>query len=407
VHLGAATAVSTPPATAEVVIVGGGSTGASIAYHLARRSVAGVVLLEQGFLASGATGRSSAIVRQHYAYPVTARMAKRALDVFRRFDEAIGGACGFTPTGYLALVGPGDREALAANVAMQAAAGVHTRVVGPAEIQELVPQMAVHDLAAAAHEPDAGYADPASTTVALARRARELGAQIVEGTAVRRIVVERGAVTGVETGRGLVATRTVVTAAGGWTPRLLAPLGVEVPITNTRHQIGVFERPPDFGPPHPVCGDFVNQVYFRPEQGGLTLVGSTKHTHEDLVDPDDYPATIEPRWVQEFAEQSVHRFPQLAVARSRGGWAGFYDTTPDFQFILDRAPGVAGLYLAAGFSGHGFKHAPILGDLVADLVLGTAPADPLIDLGFFALSRFTAGRPHRPRHFYSKVLLGR
>jgi sarcosine oxidase subunit beta len=399
--------VTALPPTAQVVVVGGGSTGASIAYHLARRGVVGVVLLEQGFLASGATGRSSAIVRQHYAYPVTARMAKLALDVFQRFDEVIGGACGFTRTGYLALVGPDDCAALAGNVAMQAAVGVRTRIVGPAEIRELVPQMAVDDLAAAAHEPDAGYADPAGTTAALARRARELGARMVEGTCVRRIVVAGGAVIGVETSGGSVATRTVVVAAGGWTPRLLAPLGVEVPITNTLHQIGVFERPADFGPPHPVCGDFVNQVYFRPEQGGLTLVGSTKHTHDEVVDPDSYLAAAEPGWLREFAERSVQRFPRLEAARSRGGWAGFYDTTPDFQFILDQAPGVAGLFVAAGFSGHGFKHSPILGDLVADLVLGTAPSDPLIDLSFFALSRFAAGRPHRPRHGYAKVLLGR
>jgi glycine/D-amino acid oxidase-like deaminating enzyme len=399
--------VTAVPVTAEVVIVGGGSTGASIAYHLARRGVAGVLLLEQGFLASGATGRSSAIVRQHYAYPVTARMARLALDVFRRFDDVIGGECGFTRTGYLALVGPDDREALAGNVAMQQGVGVRTRVVGAAEIRDLVPQMAVDDLAAAAHEPDAGYADPAATTASLARRARDLGARILEGTAVRRLVVERGAVAGVETGAGTVATRTVVAAAGGWTPRLLAPLGVEVPITNTLHQIGVFERPADFGPGHPVCGDFVSQVYFRPEQGGLTLVGSTKHTHDEVVDPDDYPAAADPGWLQEFAERSVHRFPGLEAARSRGGWAGFYDTTPDFQFVLDRAPGVAGLFVAAGFSGHGFKHSPIIGDLVADLVLGTPPADPHVDLGFFALSRFAAGRPHRPRYAYAKVLLGR
>jgi glycine/D-amino acid oxidase-like deaminating enzyme len=397
----------TLPRTAEVVVVGGGSTGASIAYHLARRGVRGVLLVEQGSLAGGATGRSSAIVRQHYAYPVTARMAKLALEAFERFDEVIGGVSGFTRTGYLALVAGEDREALAGNVALQRSVGVRTQVVGPAELRELVPQMFTGDLAAAAYEPDAGYADPAGTTAALARRARELGARLVEGVPVRRIAVEGGAVAGVETDRGPVAARTVVTAAGGWTPRLLAPLGVAVPILNTLHQIGVFERPPDFAGPHPVCGDFVNQVYFRSEQGGLTLVGSTRHTHEDVVDPDGYPEHASPEWLQQFAERSIARFPRMEAARSRGGWAGFYDTSPDFQFILDRVPGIAGLFLACGFSGHGFKHSPILGDLVADLVLGTPPGDPHLDLGFFALSRFAEGRPHRPRHAYSRVLLGR
>jgi sarcosine oxidase subunit beta len=397
----------TLPGTAEVVVVGGGSTGASIAYHLARRGVRGVVLLEQDSLASGATGRSSAIVRQHYAYPVTARMARLALEAFERFDEAVGGDAGFTRTGYLALVGADDREALAANVAMQQGVGVRTEVLAPEAIRELVPRMAVHDLAAAAHEPDAGYADPAATTAALARRARELGARTVEGVAVRRVLVEGGRVAGVETARGRLAAPVVVTAVGGWTPRLLRPLGVEVPIVNTRHVIGVFERPADFGRPHPVCGDFVNQVYFRPEQGGLTLVGSTKHTGDDVVEPDACPDRADPEWLGEFAERSVSRFPAMEAARSRGGWAGFYDTTPDFQFVLDRAPGIAGLFVAAGFSGHGFKHSPVLGDLVADLVLGTRPRDPHLDLGFFALGRFAAGRPHRPRHRYAKVLLGR
>jgi glycine/D-amino acid oxidase-like deaminating enzyme len=156
-----------------------------------------------------------------------------------------------------------------------------------------------------------------------------------------------------------------------------------------------------------VCGDFVSQVYFRPEHGGLTLVGSTRHTHDAVVEPDACPEAAEPAWIQEFAERSIHRFPRMEAARSRGGWAGFYDTTPDFQFVLDRAPGIDGLFVACGFSGHGFKHAPIIGDLVADLVLGTTPADPYLDLGFFALSRFAAGRAHQPRHRYSKVLLGR
>jgi glycine/D-amino acid oxidase-like deaminating enzyme len=156
-----------------------------------------------------------------------------------------------------------------------------------------------------------------------------------------------------------------------------------------------------------VCGDFVNQVYFRPESGGLTLIGSTKHTGDDAVDPDGYPERPEAGWIQEFAERGVARFPRLEAARSRGGWTGFYDTTPDFQFVLDRAPGIDGLVVAVGFSGHGFKHSPIIGDLVADLVLGTTPADPHLDLGFFALGRFAAGHPHQPRHPYARVLLGR
>jgi len=395
------------PRTADAIVIGGGCTGASIAYHLARRGLRGVVLLEKRFLAAGATGKSSGIVRQHYAYPVTARMAKLCLEIFSRFDEAIGGDAGFTRTGYLGLVGAEDRDALAANVAMQQGVGVRTAVLGPAEIRELVPELNVSDLAAAAYEPDAGFADPASTTAALARRARDLGAQILEGIEVRQIRAQAGAATGVDTSEGPLAAPVVVNAAGGWSPRLMAPLGVNVPILNTLHPMAAFERPAEFGAQHPVCGDFVNEVYFRPEHGGLTLVGSTKHTQEDVVDPDGYPERADPRWVQEFAERTVARFPRMEAAQLRRDWCGFYDTTPDMQFVLDRVPGIAGLFLAAGFSGHGFKHSPLVGDLVADLILGTTPADPHIDLGFFSLSRFAAGRGHRARHAYTKVVVGR
>jgi glycine/D-amino acid oxidase-like deaminating enzyme len=381
--------------------------GASIAYHLARRGVRDVVLLEKRFLASGATGRSSAIVRQHYAYPVTARMAKVCLEIFARFDEAIGGDAGFTRTGYLGLVGPEDRDALVANVAMQQGVGVRTGVLAPAEVRELAPQLNVSDVAAAAYEPDAGFADPASTTTALARRARDLGAQILQGIEVRQIRAQAGAVTGVDTAEGFLAAPVVISAAGGWSSRLMTPLWFDVPILNTLHPMAAFERPAEFGAAHPVCGDFINEVYFRPETGGLTLVGSTKHTKDDMVDPDEYPERADPRWIQEFAERTVARFPPMEAAQIRRNWCGFYDTTPDMQFILDRIPGIAGLFLAAGFSGHGFKHSPLIGDLVADLLLGTTPADPQIDLGFFSLSRFAAGRGHQARHAYSKVLVGR
>jgi glycine/D-amino acid oxidase-like deaminating enzyme len=395
------------PRAAEAVVIGGGCVGASIAYHLARRGLRDVVLLEKRFLASGATGQSSGIVRQHYVYPVTARMAKLCLEIFSRFDEAIGGDAGFTRTGYLALVGPDDRDALVANVAMQQAVGVRTVVLGPAELRELVPQLNVDDIAAAAYEAEAGFADPASTTAALARRARDLGARILEGVEVRQIRTQAGAVTGVDTSDGPLAAPVVVSATGGWSPRLMAPLGVEVPILNTLHPMAAFERPAQFATPHPVCGDFVNEVYFRPEHGGLTLVGSSKHTKDDMVDPDEYPDRADPRWIQEFAARAVARFPPMETAQLRRDWCGFYDTTPDMQFILDRIPGVAGLFLAAGFSGHGFKHCPLIGDLVADLVLETAPADPHLDLSFFSLARFAAGRAHQARHRYAKVLVGR
>lgn len=396
--------------TADVVVVGGGCVGTSAAWALARRGAGRVLLLERRELASGATGRSSAILRQHYAFPVTARMARRSLEIFRHFDEVVGGECGYVQTGFAVGVPPEDVEVLRANADMVRAQGGRNELLTPEELGRLVPALAVDDLGLGLYEPESGHADPHATTLAFAAAARRHGAVVRTGTAVRRLRVAAGRVLGVETDAGPVEAGAVVLAAGAWNVGLARAVGVELPVGAYLQEIAVLERPADFpGVRHPVYADFVQRVYFRPEGPTLTLVGSAAHEPEARVDPDSCPDGVRPTTVERFVGASVRRFPALARGRYRKGWAAFYDVSHDAQFILDALPGLAGAWVAVGFSGHGFKHSPLLGELLADLVLGMrSPLTAELDLGFFALSRFAGGAGgHQSAFAYSRPRITR
>ncbi len=387
--------------SAEAVVIGGGSTGASIAFHLAERGVRGVVLLEKGALASGPTGRSTAIVRQHYSNEVTADMALTSLRVFQQWGDRVGGTCGFVRTGFLVGAREAERRALEGNVALQQGVGIDVRLVAPDELRRLEPGLFTEDLVAAAWEPEAGYCDPVSTTTSFAAAAQGRGARIVQGRAVTGIRLEGGRVTGVLTPAGPIATRVVVNAAGAWAGRLAAPLGVELPIEPSRHPVCAFRRPPDFGRAPMVYADFAHQFYMRPETGDLCLVGSIDpRDAAHLADPDRYEEGVNFETISDFAGRVSRRYPALERAFSRGGWAGIYDVTPDWHPVLDAIEEVPGLFVAAGFSGHGFKLCPAVGALMAGLVVDGRRDDRL---DFFRADRFRTGRLIRGRYDYSIV----
>jgi sarcosine oxidase subunit beta len=380
--------------TADVVIVGGGVTGCSIAYHLVRRGVGRVTLLEKNALASGATGKSSACIRQHYSTAETCRMVLHSLRFFETFEEQTGGrTASFVRVGYLLGVDDRLRRSMEASVALQQSVGIQTRLVSPEEMREIEPRVRVDDLVAGCYEPESGYADPFQTTQGFAGAARDGGARILEQTEVLGVATSGGRVTGVRTSRGEIEAPVVVNAAGIWGDRVARMVGVEVPLTVCRHKISFFARPNAAARPHPLVYDFVKNIYTRPETGGLTLVGSLDADElRDRADPDRYNEGVTFEETADAMERAAHRFPIMEQGEVAKGYAGCFDVTPDWHPILDESP-VRGFYLAVGFSGHGFKLSPAVGDLVARLVVdGKRPDD---DVHAFRFSRFAEGKPIR------------
>lgn len=380
--------------TADVVVIGAGVTGTSIAYHLARRGVRDVVVVDKGFVASGATGRSSACVRQHYSTAETCRMILFSLEFFQHFAERTGGqACGFRTTGYLLGVDDRMRAAMEASVALQRSVGIDTRLVSPAELHELEPRLHTDDLVAGCYEPASGYCDPAETAQGFARAARGLGTRVLENTEVVGLHTAGSRVRGVRTAAGDIDAPVVVNAAGLWAARVGAMAGVEIPITVCRHKISIVSWPEAARRPHPMVYDFVTNIYTRPELGEHILVGGldAEESH-DLADPDRYKEGVSLDESTDALARVSHRFPVLEQGRIARGYAGCFDVTPDWHPVLDRV-GPDGFHVAAGFSGHGFKLSPAVGHMVAALVTEGPGAHP--DLAAFRLARFAEGKPIR------------
>ena len=390
--------------TADIVVIGAGAAGTSIAWQLARRGAGKVVLLEKHGLASGGTGWSSALIRQHYTHEVLARMALASLRVFERFEEIVGAPADFQQCGFLVLVKPEDVEPLKANVAMHQRIGIESSVLSAAEVAQLEPRIFTEDIVAASWEPKSGYADPVAATNGYAEAAKRHGAEIRIGVTVESLVAGPNGIEGVQTDQGTIATNTVVVAAGFRTRELVQPLGIDLPITPIRHDIGIVARTPDFGPRHPVISDRINGSYFRPEGADMTLIGTTA-AYDGHEDP-DVERTREP-WdddTETLVKRFWNRFPTQENATLRSGYTGVYDCSPDLQPLLGPIDEIPGLHVAAGFSGHGFKLSPVVGELIAEKIIDGQTT--LVDIGFFSPRRFLDSREITSARAYSVGTLG-
>ena len=376
---------------ASVVIIGGGVSGVSIAFHLAAAGVRDVLLLERRTLASGGTGRSVGIVRQLYPTKETSQMVVRSLGVFQRFREAVGGESGYVACGALIGVSATMRPKLEATVALQRSVGVRAEVLEPSDLVRVEPRIDPENLGAILYEPDSGYGDPTAVTNGYADAARRSGVRIEQGVEVVAIRSAAGRVTGVDTASGeRIDAPVVVNAAGLWSPAVAHQAGIALPIVIGRHPVFVVERDASFGRPHLVYLDLAGGSYARPETGGLTLTGSlTDDETQHPMEPELLGADVGLDEATEVLERTGRAIPRLAEARYRRGWAGAFDITPDWMPILDESP-LRGFWIAAGMSGHGFKLAPAVGEMMASLITGGAPP---ISLEPFALQRFTGAAP--------------
>ncbi len=385
----------------DVAVIGGGVMGLCIALEAARRGLS-VTLLEKRYIGAGASGKSGAILRQHYSNPLTVAMARDGLKLYSDLESWAGGPSGFQRVGCLILADRRERAALEGNVGLMREAGCRAALVTPEQIRALAPMVAVEEDVLGAWEPDAGYCDPLIALATLEAACARENVTLRANCTATGLRVEKEAVTGVETHDGCLPARRIILAAGPWTNRLLAPLGLALPITTTRPTLAFFARPHDLQSGHPVIGDLTGEFYCRPDES-RTLVGALDISGDDVVnDPDDYDESAPDAFLRFCRERVTRRLPALQRGPGRGGYAGLYDCTPDMHPVLGALPEIGGLYVAAGFSGHGFKLAPVVGRAFGEL-LATGTYETL-DLSPLASTRYTEGKPVTARYEYG--LLG-
>ncbi len=380
-----------PGEWAEVVIVGGGVMGASLAFHLARRGCRDVLLLErEGFLGAGSTGRCAGGVRHQFSSPVNIELSRLSIRAIERFADEVGAALDFRQDGYLFLL---TREAdwaeFRRTAALQRSLGVPVETLTAREAARLVPGLNVDDVLGATFCAKDGIADPHGMTQGYADAARRLGARIETGVAVTGIRVEPDAgpsaagpgrrVTGVETSAGPVAARRVVNCAGPWAAEVGRMAGVDVPVTPVRRHI--FTTRPFAGAParSTMVVDFATSLYFHRESGGV-LMGMARD------EPPGYDTSVDPEFQYAVLERALERYPRLAGATIAKAWAGLYEVSPDAHPILGPVPGLSGFLLANGFTGHGFQHAPAVGLLLAEVILDGGART--LDIAPLAYDRF-------------------
>jgi sarcosine oxidase subunit beta len=374
---------------ADVIIIGAGIAGASVAFHLTGLGVSRVTLIErESAQGRGSTGKSMGGVRAQFATAVNIRMSMYSIPFYADFERRTGHECGYKPHGYLfCATQPRHIEYLEANQARQHELGLRqARMASRDEIQQMVPPLRTDDVLGGSFCPTDGFVDPYSVMTGFTLAAQQRGTGLVRSKGVTEIVVSGGAVRGVRAGGEFIPARTVVLAAGAWSAELASTAGAHLPVRPLRRML-VPTEPFDGIPEHcPMTIDMSNGFHFRPEGRGLLLAWN---------DPNEtygFRTATDPDFVEKILSRAVDRVPafeNLAVD-PRKTWAGLYEMSPDHHAILGAAPEAAGLYYACGFSGHGVMHAPATGKIVADLIVhGTTD---LIDANDLSVRRFAEGR---------------
>ncbi len=387
--------------TYDAIIIGAGIMGAATALELSKRGLK-VAVLDKSSIGAGSTGKSSAIIRQHYSNPTTARMALHSLRIFQNFREEVGGESGFRQTGFLVLTPEKDVEGLRANVKFQQDLGINTEILDREEILTRWPYLEGNGLVEAAYEPESGFADPNLTLQGYIQASRGLGATILQDTPVTSVDIQNGKIQRVITPAAAFASPIVINCAGPWGAQVAEMAGIEVPINACRVQVAFFRRPDEFRSEHPVVADFIHAVYWRAETGDLTMVGLIDPEEENyVVDPDAYNEKPDFEFILDAGNRLVNRFPGLEKSESTGGFAALYAITPDWHPLIDEIIPESGFYICAGFSGHGFKLGPAVGLMTADMVLGRETEG--MDRKLFRLSRYEEDDPVRGQYEYSIV----
>jgi sarcosine oxidase subunit beta len=393
--------------TAGAIIIGGGIMGASIAFALARRGLRDVLVLEKRTVASGASGKTGALLRQHYSNRPEATLAHLSHETFRHWGEIVGGSCGYVECGLIATVamsGPDDPNVarMRANIALQNSVGIRSEIITAADLRRLQPFASTDDIVIAAYEPTSGYVDAVAATRGMMDAALDRGARLREGTVVTAIRAAHGRVVGVDTNHGPIDAPLVICATGPWSAPLLATAGVAVPIEPLRVQVAIVNRP-DAMPRDGTMAyvDTAANFFCRDWGPNRTMVGIGGGEFHDVADPDAYDERMDPTMAPLAIANLARRMPPMVAATPLYGHAGLYDMTPDTHPIIGPVPDLDGLYVSIGYSGAGFKKGPAVGEALAELILDGHPTTG--DLAPFRLARFATDAWRTPwgEHEYS------
>lgn len=376
------------PSTADVVIVGGGVMGASIAFHLAEAGVRDILVVERGELACGSSGKPIGGARAHFSDPLNIELGRRSLRAYQDFPHRPGADIRLDTVGYLFLL-TSERQVteFTESVRLQNSLGVPSRMIDADEARRLCPYLSTDGLMAAVHSPNDGHARPGLVVHGYAEAATRAGVRIATHTRVTGMDTTGDRVSSVHTDRGHVACSTVICAAGAWSAQIGAMVGVDLPVRPVRRQLAFTQRLSPAAPRIPFTIDFTSSAYFHNSDDGLLL---------GLADPrqaDGFDTTWTPEWLDLFRDVVRRRAPALATMPTVGGWAGLYEVTPDHNALIGRSGELPNFLYATGFSGHGFLQAPAVGEIARDLHLGR---EPCVDIAPMSADRFRAGSAPRP-----------
>lgn len=377
--------------TADAIVIGGGVMGTSIAFQLARRKFGKVMLLERDAIASGTSGKSSALIRMHYSNTSTIQMAWRSLEIFENFEEITsGGQATFRQPGYMVFANEGLASGIKRNIELAQSLGVETEWIEPQEVAKLAPWAKLDDIVGAAYEHRSGYADPYGVAMGFAEGAKHHGAIVRQNCPVTGVRIEDGKVIGADTPRGPVDAPVLVNAAGAWVNKVAGLSGDHFPAESIREQDTVFEAEGRNGERVGIAiYDAPTKLYYRPEGTDLLLIGRDNIDPEH-VDPDDFNTKEDMEFVLDVIARMTPRWPDFENARLLRGWGCLYCITKDWMPIMDRHPKTAGYYVCTGMSGHGFKLSPAVGEMMAELIMTGNCAEPAIR--DYRLGRFGEGQ---------------
>ena len=372
-----------------MIIIGGGIVGSSIAYHLTEAGLRSVIVLErEAHQGKGSTGKSMGGVRAQFTTPVNIQMSLYSLPFFARFDQVMGYPSGYKAQGYLFVATePRHMDYLHANYELQASLGLKSvQLLGRDDVARLAPEIRADDIIGASFCATDGFVDPYSVMTGFMQKAIERGVELMRETEATGILRDARGVCGVETSRGVLATRIAVNAAGPWAALLAKRAGVDLPIEPLRRMLVPTERFDRVSQKSPMVIDMATGFHYRPEGLGILMAWN---------DPDERPGfntNFDPAFIEKILTRGVKRLPCLedAEVNPRRAWAGLYAMTPDHHSVLGPVAEVPGFFLANGFSGHGVMHSPATGRILADLIL--KGATEIVDARLLGLDRFACGR---------------